>query len=134
MQCAAGGSCTAGGRLLVREMHQVGNGEAVRGLSMHDGLRNLHGKLHGGALFSLIDTAMGQASHSLGDGSPNSVTLECTVNYLRPVTDGELRCRAGVVHGCRRTPVLEAEVPKGGDRRSVGEGKRVSGRGELGGP
>ena len=70
---------------------------------MHDGLRNLHGKLHGGALFSLIDTAMGQASHSLGDGSPNSVTLECKVNYIRPVTDGELRCRAWVVHGGRRT-------------------------------
>ena len=61
----------------------------------------------------LIDTAMGQASHSLGDGSPNSVTLECKVNYIRPVTDGELRCRAWVVHGGRRTQVLEAEVHQG---------------------
>ena len=76
IQVEAVGSSSAFGRLLGLEIHQVGNGEAVLGLSMHDGLRNLHGKLHGGALFSLIDTAMGQASHSLGDGSPNSVTLD----------------------------------------------------------
>lgn len=113
IQVEAVGNSSAFGRLLGLEIHQVGNGEAVLGLSMHDGLRNLHGKLHGGALFSLIDTAMGQASHSLGDGSPNSVTLECKVNYIRPVTDGELRCRAWVVHGGRRTQVLEAEVHQG---------------------
>ena len=75
IQVEAVGSSSAFGRLLGLEIHQVGNGEAVLGLSMHDGLRNLHGKLHGGALFSLIDTAMGQASHSPGDGSPASSGL-----------------------------------------------------------
>ncbi|MCG6541297.1 PaaI family thioesterase [Pseudomonas sp. KSR10] len=107
------GSSSAFGRLLGLEILKAEGGEALLSLKMHDGLRNLHGKLHGGALFSLIDTAMGQASHSLGDGSPNSVTLECKVNYIRPVTDGELLCRAWVVHGGRRTQVLEAEVHQG---------------------
>jgi uncharacterized protein (TIGR00369 family) len=107
------GSSSAFGRLLGLEILKAEGGEALLRLKMHDGLRNLHGKLHGGALFSLIDTAMGQASHSLGDGSPNSVTLECKVNYIRPVTDGELLCRAWVVHGGRRTQVLEAEVHQG---------------------
>lgn len=107
------GSSSAFGRLLGLEILKAEGGEAILSLKMHDGLRNLHGKLHGGALFSLIDTAMGQASHSLGDGSPNSVTLECKVNYIRPVTDGELICRAWVVHGGRRTQVLEAEVHQG---------------------
>lgn len=107
------GSSSAFGRLLGLEILKAEGGEAILSLKMHDGLRNLHGKLHGGALFSLIDTAMGQASHSLGDGSPNSVTLECKVNYIRPVTDGELLCRAWVVHGGRRTQVLEAEVHQG---------------------
>ena len=107
------GSSSAFGRLLGLEILKAEGGEAILSLKMHDGLRNLHGKLHGGALFSLIDTAMGQASHSLGDGSPNSVTLECKVNSLRPVTDGELICRAWVVHGGRRTQVLEAEVHQG---------------------
>lgn len=107
------GSSSAFGRLLGLEILKAEGGEAILSLKMHDGLRNLHGKLHGGALFSLIDTAMGQASHSLGDGSPNSVTLECKVNYIRPVTDGELICRAWVLHGGRRTQVLEAEVHQG---------------------
>ncbi|QGZ28971.1 PaaI family thioesterase [Stutzerimonas stutzeri] len=107
------GSSSAFGRLLGLEILKAENGEAVLRLVMHDGLRNLHGKLHGGALFSLIDTAMGQASHSLNGGEPNSVTLECKVNYIRPVTDGELLCRAWVVHGGRRTQVLEAEVHLG---------------------
>ena len=107
------GSSSAFGRLLGLEIVEVANGEALLRLTMHDGLRNLHGKLHGGALFSLIDTAMGQASHSLNNGEPNSVTLECKVNYIRPVTEGELTCRAWVVHGGRRTQVIEADVHQG---------------------
>lgn len=77
------GKSSAFGRLLGLEIVKADAGEAVLRLSMHDGLRNLHGKLHGGALFSLIDSAMGQASHSLTDGTPSSVTLECKVNYIR---------------------------------------------------
>lgn len=107
------GNSSAFGRLLGLEILKAEGGEAILSLKMHDGLRNLHGKLHGGALFSLIDTAMGQASHSLNGGEPNSVTLECKINYIRPVTDGELFCRAWVVHGGRRTQVLEAEVHLG---------------------
>ncbi|MNJ68517.1 1,4-dihydroxy-2-naphthoyl-CoA hydrolase [compost metagenome] len=53
---------------------------------------------------------MGQASHSLNDGVPNTVTLECKVNYIRSVSDGELVCRAWVVHAGRRTQVIEADV------------------------
>ena len=110
IQVEAVGNSSAFGRLLGLEIHQVGNGEAVLSLSMHDGLRNLHGKLHGGALFSLIDTAMGQASHSLGDGGPSSVTLECKINYIRPVSEGSVLCHAKVLHAGRRTQVVEAEV------------------------
>ena len=112
-QDEAVGKSSAFGRLLGLQILTVENGEALLRMGMHDGLRNLHGKLHGGALFSLIDTAMGQASHSLFDGAPGSVTLECKVNYIRPVSDGELLCRAWVVHAGRRTQVIEAEVSQG---------------------
>lgn len=110
MQVEAVGNSSAFGRLLGLEIHQVGNGEAVLGLTMHDGLRNLHGKLHGGALFSLIDSAMGQASLSLNGGKPSSVTLECKINYVRPVSEGELTCHAKVLHDGSRTQVIEAEA------------------------
>ncbi|WP_300650281.1 PaaI family thioesterase [Pseudomonas sp.] len=107
------GKSSAFGRLLGLEIVTAAGGEAVLRLSMHDGLRNLHGKLHGGALFSLIDSAMGQASHSLTDGTPSSVTLECKVNYIRPVSEGDLLCRAWLLHSGRRTQVIEAEVHQG---------------------
>ncbi|WP_084166531.1 PaaI family thioesterase [Stutzerimonas azotifigens] len=104
------GTSSAFGRLLGLEILEAENGQAVLRLQMHDGLRNVRGKLHGGALFSLIDTAMGQASHSLNGGEAKAVTLECKVNYIRGVEEGELRCRAWVVHDGRRTQVIEAEV------------------------
>ncbi|WP_408637023.1 PaaI family thioesterase [Pseudomonas aestuarii] len=107
------GTSSAFGRLLGLEIVSATAGEAVLRLSMHDGLRNLHGKLHGGALFSLIDSAMGQASHSLTDGTPSSVTLECKVNYIRPVSEGDLLCRAWLLHSGQRTQVIEAEVHQG---------------------
>ncbi|HTN29646.1 MAG TPA: PaaI family thioesterase [Pseudomonas sp.] len=113
VQDEAIGKSSAFGRLLGLEIISLAKGEALMRLNMHDGLRNLHGKLHGGALFSLIDTTMGQASHSLNDGGPNTVTLECKVNYIRSVSDGELVCRAWVVHGGRRTQVIEADVHQG---------------------
>ena len=108
------GASSAFGRLLGLRIVRVENGEAEIHMSMKDELTNLHGKLHGGALFSLIDTTLGQASHSLTEGTPSSVTLECKVNYIRPVTEGDLACIARVLHAGRKTQVLEARVEQNG--------------------
>lgn len=104
------GVSSAFGRLLGLEILKAEAGESLVRLNMHDGLRNVHGKLHGGALFSLIDSAMGQASLSLNGGKPSSVTLECKINYVRPVSEGELTCHAKVLHDGSRTQVIEAEA------------------------
>jgi len=107
------GASSAFSRLLGLEILQAGGGEA-RGAISQPICGNVHQhKLHGGALFSLIDTAMGQASHSLGDGGPSSVTLECKINYIRPVSEGSVLCHAKVLHAGRRTQVVEAEVLQG---------------------
>ena len=45
-------------------------------------LANVNKTVHGGAIFSLADTAVGIASKSYGFGS---VTLEGKINYLRPI-------------------------------------------------
>ncbi|MBM7063204.1 PaaI family thioesterase [Pseudomonas sp. UL073] len=101
-------------RLLGLQLVEASAGRAEVHMQMHDGLGNVHGKLHGGALFSLIDTAMGQACHSLTDGVAVSVTLESKINYIRPVSEGELICRAWVLHAGKRTLVVEAETLQGG--------------------
>ncbi len=56
---------------------------------------------------------MGQACHSLTGGVPQTVTLESKINYIRPVSDGELVCRAWVLHAGRRILVVEAETHQG---------------------
>jgi acyl-CoA thioesterase len=50
------------------------------------------------------------ASHGFDE---HSVTLECKINYLRAVGEGEVLCHARVLHAGRRTLMVEAEVLQG---------------------
>ncbi len=99
--------------LLGMTIDKAENGEAQVRMSMQEQLLNLHGRMHGGALFSLIDTTLGQASHSLFGGEAGSVTLECKVNYIRAVEHGEIICHAKVLNAGRKVHVLEARVLQG---------------------
>ncbi|VXB17648.1 Acyl-CoA thioesterase [Pseudomonas sp. 8AS] len=100
-------------KLLGMTIDKAENGESQVRMSMQEHLLNLHGRMHGGALFSLIDTALGQASHSLFGGEAGSMTLECKVNYIRAVEQGEIVCNARVLNAGRKVHVLEARVQQG---------------------
>ncbi|MBB2493962.1 PaaI family thioesterase [Aquipseudomonas ullengensis] len=100
-------------KLLGMTIDKAENGESQVRMSMQEHLLNLHGRMHGGALFSLIDTALGQASHSLFGGEAGSMTLECKVNYIRAVEQGEIVCNARVLNAGRKVHVLEAKVQQG---------------------
>lgn len=100
-------------KLLGMTIDKAENGESQVRMSMQEQLLNLHGRMHGGALFSLIDTALGQASHSLFGGEAGSMTLECKVNYIRAVDQGEIVCNARVLNAGRKVHVLEARVQQG---------------------
>ena len=110
---ASVGQNSAFSTLLGMTIDKAENGEAQVRLSMQDHLLNLHGRMHGGALFSLIDTALGQASHSLFGGEAGSMTLECKINYIRAVSDGEVICHAKVLNAGRKVHVLEARALQG---------------------
>ncbi|HSX70276.1 MAG TPA: PaaI family thioesterase, partial [Pseudomonas sp.] len=97
-------------RLLGIRILRAENGESELRMDMQEQMLNLHGRMHGGALYSLIDTALGQASHSLFGGEAGSMTLECKVNYIRGVESGEVVCHARVLNGGRKVHVLEAKV------------------------
>ena len=107
------GQDSAFSKLLGMTIDKAENGESQVRMSMQDHLLNLHGRMHGGALFSLIDTALGQASHSLFGGQAGSMTLECKVNYIRAVNEGEIVCNARVLNAGRKVHVLEARVLQG---------------------
>jgi acyl-CoA thioesterase len=100
-------------RLLGIRILRAENGESELRMDMQEQMLNLHGRMHGGALYSLIDTALGQASHSLFGGEAGSMTLECKVNYIRGVESGEVVCHARVLNGGRKVHVLEAKVVQG---------------------
>lgn len=67
------------------------------------------GIVHGGALATLADCAMGSAfASTLGDEQP--VTVEAKINYLEPAQPGIIVACATIRRKGRRFTVLEAEL------------------------
>ncbi|MBD8475425.1 PaaI family thioesterase [Pseudomonas sp. CFBP 8770] len=95
------------------EVRRLDAGVAEVALPMAAHLRNRGQVMHGGAIFSLVDIAMGLACSTAHGFDNQSVTLECKINYLRAVSEGEVICKAQVLHAGRRTMVVEAEVLQG---------------------
>jgi acyl-CoA thioesterase len=106
-------TCSAFSRLLGCRPLRVEGGAAEVLLPLTAELRNRAGKLHGGAIFSLVDIAMGLACSSAHGFAQKSVTVECKINYMRAIDDGEVLCHARVIHHGSRTLVVEAEVRQG---------------------
>lgn len=96
--------------LLGCEPLRIDGGEAEVRLALRPELRNRAGKLHGGAIFSLVDIAMGLACSSAHGFDRASVTVECKINYMRAIDAGDVHCLARVIHFGSRTLVVEAEV------------------------
>lgn len=77
---------------------------------------NPHGVVHGGAIYSLVDYAMGGALTSRLAPGERCATLEIKVNYVAAVSEGRLGAEAWVVARTARIAVLEARVQADGDR------------------
>nr|WP_160288715.1 PaaI family thioesterase [Pseudomonas knackmussii] len=101
---------------------RIGDGEAEVSLKMAEHLRNRGNVMHGGAIFSLMDVTMGLACSSAHGFDRQSVTLECKINYIRAVAEGEVRCVAKVLHAGRRSLVVEADVFQGDKLVAKGQG------------
>lgn len=73
-------------------------------------------RVHGGVLFTMIDTAMGRAVVSCLPAGKGCATIEAKINYFRPVQQGSLRAIARCTNVSRRTAYTEAEVRDQDDR------------------
>lgn len=83
---------------------------AVIEIAMRDDLRQPAGVLHGGVTATLIDTAMAFAVITrLAEGERAS-TVDLTVHYLRPHTDGTFTCTAKIVRAGKRIFTVSADV------------------------
>ena len=94
-------------------------GEAVAALDVSDRHLNPNGVVHGGVVFTLVDTAMGRATMSVLEEGRICASIEVAVRYLRPITDGRLVATAAVLRAGRRIVHLEGRVTVDGDDRPV---------------
>ena len=72
--------------------------------------------VHGGVLYALADTTMGSALWTLMEDGETCATISCSIDYLRAVREGVIRCDAEVVSKGRRTAMARAII-----RDSTGE-------------
>ena len=113
MEIPAGLTQSAFSELIGCRLQRLEKGVAEVALTLEPHLRNRAGKLHGGAIFSLVDITMGLACSSSHGFDQQSATIECKINYIRAVEDGDVLCTSRVIHAGRRTLVVEADVHQG---------------------
>lgn len=98
------------GELLGVEVVDMEDDGAAVELDADERHLNGHGTVHGGAIATLVDMAMGAAvlRHDTGDDAP--VTIEMKVTYLRPATPGRLRAEAAIRRRGKRIVIAEVDV------------------------
>ena len=99
--------------LLGLKFTHFGEGDSQCVLEINERLLNPNGVLHGGVVYSMADTGMGGALHSLLSRDERCATIEIQIVYLKAVTAGFLTCDTRVIHKGKRTAVLESEVRNG---------------------
>ncbi len=102
-------------RLLNMRFTAVSDGTATFEMPVSTELYNPNGVVHGGAIASLADSAMGFAVYSTLAAGENFTTAEIHVNFLRPATveSGTLHSTGRVIHRGRQVAVAQAEVVDG---------------------
>src|SRR6266436_8206593 len=97
-------------RLLGIELDSIEHGRARLSLEVRQQHLQLAGIMHGGAIATLIDTAVAFAI--VGASKPGSrfTTIEMKVNYLRPIREGRVVADARLIRDGRRIVVSECDL------------------------
>ena len=97
-------------KLLGIEVDSVEAGHAVLSMKIRDDLKQNHGVAHGGSVAALIDSAMAIAIMPMLSENERTTTVDLTIHYLRPLTEGTARASARVVRAGRRVITVSAEL------------------------
>jgi acyl-CoA thioesterase len=89
------------------QVTELDRGYAKMEMRIDELILNIHGFVHGGALFSLADNVAGAASFTTGR---DSVTLTGTINYIHPGRGGKLIGIANEISAGRTTGVYEVFI------------------------
>ena len=99
------------------EYSEAEGGRSGCELEVRDELLNSRQALksvHGGAIYSLADGAMGGALYSALNEDEWGTTVEMNIVYFRAVTSGSLSCTARIIHRGDKLATLEAEIKSDG--------------------
>jgi uncharacterized protein (TIGR00369 family) len=103
-------------KLLGIEVDSLEPGHAVLSMKMRDDLMRNGRIAHGGAVATLIDSAMAFAILPLLAENERSITVDLTIHYLRPVSEGVARASARVVRAGKRVITVSAELFDGNEK------------------
>ena len=97
-------------KLLGIEVDSVEPGQAVLSMKLRDDLMRNNAIAHGGAIATLIDSAMAIAIMAQLEENERTVTVDLTIHYLRAISEGTVRASARVVRAGRRVITVSAEL------------------------
>jgi uncharacterized protein (TIGR00369 family) len=97
-------------QMLGIEIVRLTRGEAVLSLRSRAEFKRMEGIMHGGALASLMDTASAFAVLTTLVEGAQTVTVDLTIHFLRPVTEGSVEARAEVLRAGRRVATVSIEA------------------------
>ncbi|HHT01574.1 MAG TPA: PaaI family thioesterase [Firmicutes bacterium] len=75
---------------------ELTEGSAQVTMAWQSWFANSNGFMHGGVLATLIDSVIGIAARTVT--SRITTTVECKVNFIRPVREQDLRANAEIMH------------------------------------
>ena len=97
-------------KLLGIEVETIEPGHAVLTMPIRGELKQNHGVAHGGSIAAVIDSAMALAIMPLLAENERTTTVDLTIHYLRPLTEGTARASARVVRAGKRVITVAADL------------------------
>jgi uncharacterized protein (TIGR00369 family) len=97
-------------RLLGIEIVSLARGEAVLSMHVRPELTRMEGILHGGALASLMDSTSAFAVLTLLAPGERTVTVDLTLHFMRPISEGRVEARGRVLRAGRRVFTVSIEA------------------------
>jgi uncharacterized protein (TIGR00369 family) len=91
-------------------VESLASGEAVVSMPCLQHVHNVFGYTHGGATFSIADTAIGLAHLAAIEEGQTATTVESRITYMRPALSGLLRATARTVKQGRNLSFYECDV------------------------
>jgi len=97
-------------KLLGIEVESAEPGHAVLTMNLRSEHMRNDAIAHGGVVATLIDSAMAIAIMAMLAENERTVTVDLTIHYLRPVTEGFAKASARVVRAGRKVVTVSAEL------------------------